>query len=195
MTRTSHRQTKANRFNAQKSTGPRTQKGKAASRRNALKHGLTARSVLLAGEAPAEFRRLQVAVIARFKPEGVLERELATSIASLFWRLRRVPPFEAALLAVLAREQKELGGALLLEAEPADWKASRSGLSRPDDDLELGIAVREFLQGDYSGKLSRYEASLQKRLSALLQELRDMQEERPREGGAPPAAPGPAGTA
>ncbi len=36
----------ANRANAKKSTGPRTERGKASSRRNALRHGLTSRIVL-----------------------------------------------------------------------------------------------------------------------------------------------------
>jgi hypothetical protein len=41
------RQIAANRLNAQRSTGPRTEAGKANSRRNALKHGLTAEKMLL----------------------------------------------------------------------------------------------------------------------------------------------------
>ncbi len=181
----SERQIKANRSNAQGSTGPRTQKGKAASRRNALKHGLAAGAILLAGEDPAAFRRLQAAVLAKFRPEGVLERELAMSIVGLFWRLRRVPAFEAALLAVLAREQKDVEAAYLLAPDQSRPSGMAGG------DLELGIAVRQFLSADFSGKLSRYEASLQKRLSALLQDLRVMQEERLRA----PAAPRPAETA
>ena len=40
----------ANIENAQRSTGPRTEAGKAASSHNALKHGLTAQTVLLPGE-------------------------------------------------------------------------------------------------------------------------------------------------
>jgi hypothetical protein len=42
----------ANRANAQKSTGPRTAEGKAASRLNALKHGLDAESLIIPGEDP-----------------------------------------------------------------------------------------------------------------------------------------------
>jgi hypothetical protein len=40
---TSYRQIEANRRNALKSTGPKTEAGKQASRRNAVRHGLTAR--------------------------------------------------------------------------------------------------------------------------------------------------------
>jgi hypothetical protein len=43
---TSARQLQANRHNALKSTGPRTISGKQASRRNALRHGLTAETLI-----------------------------------------------------------------------------------------------------------------------------------------------------
>jgi hypothetical protein len=43
---TSYRQIEANRRNALKSTGPRTEAGKHASRCNAVHHGLTAETVI-----------------------------------------------------------------------------------------------------------------------------------------------------
>ena len=101
------RQIEANRRNAQRSSGPRTPKGKATSSGNAVTHGLTARNVFLAGEDPEEYRRLHDAATARLKPEGVLEQELVARIVSVLWRLRRVPVFEAALLAVLEQEKEE----------------------------------------------------------------------------------------
>ena len=50
-------QIKANRNNAKKSTGPRTEEGKAVVAKNALKHGLLARDTVLPGEDPANFDR------------------------------------------------------------------------------------------------------------------------------------------
>jgi hypothetical protein len=49
-------QIKANRQNAQKSTGPKTDEGKAAASQNAVKHGLFAESVIK-GENEAEYER------------------------------------------------------------------------------------------------------------------------------------------
>jgi len=48
----------ANRANAKKSTGPRSVEGKAASRFNALKHGIDAQSIVLPNEDPAEYEAL-----------------------------------------------------------------------------------------------------------------------------------------
>ena len=51
------KQKKANRENAKKSTGPRTEEGKARSSQNGIKHGLLARDAVMADEDPAEYDR------------------------------------------------------------------------------------------------------------------------------------------
>lgn len=93
----------ANRANAQKSTGPRTEEGKRRSRLNAVKHGLASRSletVVLPGEDPAEFAALEADLIARTAPSGALERQAVREMAAALWRARRAPAAEvAALLA------------------------------------------------------------------------------------------------
>ena len=53
----------ANRRNAQKSTGPRTAAGKAKTRLNPLKPGLTAETIVLPFESPDDYRELQQAVL------------------------------------------------------------------------------------------------------------------------------------
>ncbi len=181
------KQLEANRRNAQASTGPRTAEGKARSNQNALTHGLTARNVFLAGEDPEEYRRLHEAATASLKPEGVLEHELIARIVSVLWRLRRVPVFEAALLALLEQEKEE-EDPLMLNFSGSDRSADRA-------DLKLGRTIKKFLSADFSGKLSRYETSLQKQLSALLQGLRTMQERRLRQSEARVPAPATAETA
>ena len=50
------KQIAANRRNAARSTGPRTQSGKARSRFNALKHGCRAKLPILPGEDPAVYQ-------------------------------------------------------------------------------------------------------------------------------------------
>ncbi len=52
---TSARQIAANRRNAAKSTGPKSAKGKERSRRNALRHGLTAETVINALEDAEDY--------------------------------------------------------------------------------------------------------------------------------------------
>ncbi|HUB80305.1 MAG TPA: hypothetical protein VMB03_15990, partial [Bryobacteraceae bacterium] len=60
----------ANRLNAQKSTGPRSLEGKAASRFNALKHAASAKSLVIPGEDEAEFAELAASYHHQFQPDG-----------------------------------------------------------------------------------------------------------------------------
>lgn len=70
--------------------GPRTAQGKQKSKRNALKHGIFSKVVLLNGEPRAEFDSLLSGLRTDLKPEGTLEELLVDKVAVLFWRLRRL---------------------------------------------------------------------------------------------------------
>ncbi len=89
----------ANRRNAQQSTGPKTNAGKAVARLNAVAHGLRAASPVVPGEDPATWEEYRDAVVSDLAPVGVLETELADRVALLSWRLRRVSAFEAGVIA------------------------------------------------------------------------------------------------
>ncbi len=95
---TSLRQLEANRRNARKSTGPRTENGKHASRRNALRHGFTAETVLEPLEDLEDYRTFEAAIVSEYLPRTPAEQELAHRLASLFWRLRRATAIETGLL-------------------------------------------------------------------------------------------------
>lgn len=85
---TSDKQARANRQNALKSTGPKTPEGKDAVRRNALRHGLLSREVLLHGEDEVTFKELSESLRAELQPAGELENLLVDRIIAAHWRLR-----------------------------------------------------------------------------------------------------------
>ena len=89
----------ANQKNAQLSSGPSSESGKAKSSLNAVKSGLTGRTVLLPGDDAAEYQRHLAAFTEEFNPDGLRECELVQSIADTWWRLRRIPALEMALFA------------------------------------------------------------------------------------------------
>jgi hypothetical protein len=93
----SERQMAANRLNAQLSSGPRSDEGKARVAANALKHGLTGKQFVLPREDPAEFDAFRSDLIADRAPQGTQEEILAEKIVADAWRLRRIPQLEAAL--------------------------------------------------------------------------------------------------
>ena len=86
---TSDRQIEANRRNALRSTGPRTEDGKLQSRRNAVRHGLTAETVIGSLEDAEDYRAFESAITADYDAQSAVERELVPRLASILWRLRR----------------------------------------------------------------------------------------------------------
>lgn len=88
---------KRNRRNAQRSTGPRTAKGKAISRANATTHGLTANPAAGVVEDRGAFERLHEALESRFCPRDVMEAGLVYRIAVCLWRLQRAAKIDGAV--------------------------------------------------------------------------------------------------
>ena len=107
----------ANRKNAKKSTGPKTEEGKAVVAQNAIKHGLTAQNPLIYGEAPLYFQQFNDAMLAQLTPQNPLETILANRIITLSWQLNRAPRLQAATfnhmidscLLIPPNPEKELG--------------------------------------------------------------------------------------
>ena len=104
---TSFRQIEANRCNARKSTGPNTQEGKQRSRCNAVRHGLTAETVIGALEDAEDYKAFEAAIIADYDAQSAVERELVLRLASLLWRLRRATTMETGLFEFQADQLSE----------------------------------------------------------------------------------------
>jgi hypothetical protein len=106
---TSFRQIAANRRNASKSTGPITEEGKQRSRCNAVRHGLTAETVIGALEDAEDYKTFEAAIIADYDAQSAVERELVLRLASLLWRLRRATTMETGLFEIQADHLSQIG--------------------------------------------------------------------------------------
>src|SRR5499433_2238851 len=104
---TSFRQIEANRRNARKSTGPNTEEGKQRSRCNAVRHGLTAETVIAALEDAEDYKAFEAAITADYDAQSAVERELGLRLASLLWRLRRATTMESGLFAIQADQLRD----------------------------------------------------------------------------------------
>jgi hypothetical protein len=91
------KQIEANRRNAQKSTGPRTPEGKAASKMNALKSGIDAQALFIRFEKPADLEALVADYYQRFQPATPEERCFVDTLIRDEWQLRRLSAIEAEL--------------------------------------------------------------------------------------------------
>ena len=88
-----------NRANATHSTGPRTEAGKQRSSQNALRHGLTAATVVLPSEDPAQYEAHRRQFFDEYQPATPTETQLVQELVDTSWRLNRIPLLEAGLIA------------------------------------------------------------------------------------------------
>jgi hypothetical protein len=125
----------ANRRNAQRSTGPRTEEGKKAVRLNAVKHGMTAKVIVLAHESAVDYHEIRATLIEDYAPATSKELMLVDQIAAGYWRTIRARRFETALfdeqivakkryhrkdLAPNAGQDDRVAAAVLQEIEPKE---------------------------------------------------------------------------
>jgi hypothetical protein len=91
------KRTAANRINSLRSTGPKSQAGKARSRLNALKHGAYAK-VCLEDEDLTRYKALLLDLTAQYQPLGFEEKLLVSEIAKTIWRKNRFESAEALVI-------------------------------------------------------------------------------------------------
>ncbi len=100
-------QIEASRRNGARSRGPETAGGKARSARNATRHALTSRTIVLVQEEDrAAYAALRADLLARHRPEGALEEHWLQCLCDALWRRFRLDLLEARVLeALLAGEE------------------------------------------------------------------------------------------
>jgi len=181
-------QVHANRLNALKSTGPRTAEGKEHSRANAVRHGLTAETVIASVEARDDYQAFELAVASDYDADGAVERELVLRLASVLWRLRRANAIETALLDWAQAEDETPAPDATVAAEQAEG---------PDRDTTAMTAQMRALAQVYLrlatlptfplDRLCRYELTLWRQARQLVVTLESLRrrKEQPRRRGFP----------
>lgn len=191
------KQIQANRLNAEKSTGPKSEEGKALVSQNATKHGLLSSQAVLPWEESASLGALEEGLRAELQPKGELERVLVDRVASLVWRLRRAGKIEAAILAIeqheadLKQTYAEIGKYSerlepLFSSKPEKIKILDQ--QKYDEALQKQAEVRSRMNGEGAilGRgftirannlmtLHRYETTLERSLFKALHELQRIQ--------------------
>jgi hypothetical protein len=202
------RRIEANRRNARLSTGPVTEEGKKRSRQNALRHGLTAETVIDALEDAEDYAAFEMAVTADYDAQSVVERELVLRLASLLWRLRRATTIESGLFKIQAQHllqfrqgrqthqerQKIIDSvyrsALATEEEvrhdqdgPTNTlngsSPSTGELADRSDDLTRAFVRLSNLPTSLLDRLSRYEATLWRQACQILFTLQCLDRRKP----------------
>ena len=179
------RRLEANRRNAARSTGPRTDRGKAAVALNHLQHGLLAEGII-PGEAPELLAGLRADLAADLHPVGTLENALLDRVALCLWRLRRVHRVEAGVFTHEAIDLKKYRAdpmaalaQLNLSLPPAQAAAQAAERDREREGTQADLGLT-FIRGCNTAggafdKLARYEAAIERAFYRALHELERLQ--------------------
>jgi hypothetical protein len=168
----SEKQILANRQNAQKSCGPKTDQGKAISSRNAIKHGLYSNDIIINSvnlrEDRGQFEALVQSVTDELNPESEIQHHLVSKIAVCLWRHKRAVAAETSQLNRqldsidndirfdhILRYIKDMDHTDQLPAETVRQKS----------DL---IKIRSIPHQNFNLNLIRYEMRLERQLSRSL---------------------------
>jgi hypothetical protein len=203
---TSYRQIEANRRNALRSTGPKTEAGKQVSRCNAVRHGLTAETVIGALEDANDYKAFEAAITADYDPQSAVERELVLRLASAMWRLRRATTMETGLFEIQAQHRHEIRQNQQLLPNSRDaihavfrrtvsaGAASHNTVSDIETVSESGMTPDTFnvefarcflrlanLPNFALDRLSRYEATLWRQAGRILLALNALDRRKPQE--------------
>ena len=171
------KQINANRKNALLSKGPKTDLGKLNSSKNSLKHGLTAKQLVI-GEDLNEFEKYRDHMIEALKPEGILEEQVVFKIIDVGFRLRRIGGIEAGIYnqEILHHEIDEYKQKMAEKIEFKDQELVQSS----DRSINLkGLAfARDCKYGSAILKLNTIEDKLMNKYYRQLDILKMMQEAR-----------------
>ena len=171
------KQINANRKNALLSKGPKTDLGKLNSSKNSLKHGLTAKQLVI-GEDLKEFEQYRDLMIEALKPEGILEEQVVFKIIDVGFRLRRIGKIEAGIYnqEILHHEADEYKNKI---AEKIVFKEEEL-VQSSDRSINLkGLAfARDCKYGSAILKLNTIVDKLMNKYYRQLDLLKMMQEER-----------------
>ena len=169
---TSLKKVLANRNNAKKSTGPRTENGKAWAKRNAVKHGLRAEHIITVGENKKEFEELKDQFVKELQPIDIISMQLVNRIVLTAWNLQRSDKIQSGMLAyeMLSYEADEYKSKLK-EIHHADFAGSQ--IKVPYQNLLMGLSfLRDCNSSNAMVKLGSYETRLLNRFSQLLDQLK-----------------------
>ncbi len=173
----SEKQLAANRANAQKSTGPKTEETKKIVSRNALRHGLTAQVTIMSEEERIAYDNFCAAIVQSLAPEGPLETQLAQSVAEDNWRLNRIRAVENNIFAAgdftaswgVETDHPEIDDALraaqVFASDPKKFALITLYMQRLNRDMQKSLATLQALQ---AGRKTRRQQDLEE-AAALLQ--------------------------
>jgi hypothetical protein len=151
----------ANRLNAEKSHGPTSPQGKARSKMNALRHGLTARVVVLPSEDMDAYNAFSKEIVDSLDAQTPVERQFAQTVADNQWRINRIRSIEDGMLGM------------------GHFEAA-GDFDCPGPEIHSAMTAARAFRDDSKSfvNLSIYEQRLHRSMKESLRQLKELQTER-----------------
>jgi hypothetical protein len=144
------------RANGAKSHGPITEEGRKTSSMNALKHGLTARTVVLSNENGDEYTVLLESYIDDLQPSGPVQMDLVVEMVNAKWQQRRLSNIESELFEQYMEKSR---------------KASHPAYDSHNATVEHTAAFRIMAESTSLTMLNRMKSRLERTYSRALNDL------------------------
>ena len=161
-----------NELNARKSTGPKTEAGKARSRQNGVKHGLRAKLGYFdrLGESAEEILAFKDTYITRVKPRNPEELFLAEMMFKQHLNLRRLMRYEAGVTETLAKDcyERAVKSDVFYDDSAFDYRECNP---TADSMLEGNVFMASVANGDPLEKIQRMEARILKTYQSAQDQL------------------------
>ena len=179
----SQKQIEANRRNALNSTGPKTEQGKAISSKNATKHGLYSKDIIIDSPAykenPEEYQQLLDSMYDELKPQTLFQESLVIKIANCLWRTRRAVVAET---ATISRKLDDVNFQMRDEFENQEFRKTLDGYDElPDFQVDDGdlfdklVGERNLPDQDKLNKILYYEMRLNRQMTRAYKLLKSLQ--------------------
>jgi hypothetical protein len=151
----------ANRLNALLSPGPTSPQGRVRSSVNALRHGLTARVVVLPTEDMNAYKAFSKEIADSLDAQTPVERQFAQTVADNQWRINRIRSIEDGMLGM------------------GHWEAAGNIDTDHVEIHAVMTAARAFRDNSQAFvNLSIYEQRLHRSMKEALRQLKELQTER-----------------
>ena len=180
----SKKQQIANKKNAQKSTGPKSDSGKAVASKNALKHGITSRDVIIntprLKENPVDYELLVESLISELDPQSLFQKCLVEKLANCLWRHRRVVIAETAQISdQINNISSNTTFFNISDDDDDDEFTDDTDTEEYDEDndpeMVYRIGIKSIPKESFCHNLMRYEMRLDRQLTRTYKLLKQLQ--------------------
>jgi hypothetical protein len=141
--------------NGAKAAGTKSPAGLQISSKNAIRHGLTSKTLVLSNESQAIFEQLRDSYIAKFQPQDDVEMDLVHEMVAALWRLRRMRGIETALFDLeMDRQEEDIEKDFSHIDEPTRTAVAYTSLANNSNTLSLYLRYESTFRRSFDRALA-----------------------------------------